>query len=231
MKYRTDIQGLRAVCVTIVILYHAKVPGFTGGFIGVDAFFVLSGFLITSLILKELRATKSLDVIAFWVRRIRRLLPNAQLVLLFTYLAALAVGNNRLGLTLPSDLAAASLYLANYHFAYRATDYFNHDAAMSAVLHYWSLSIEEQYYLVFPTVIWLGRRFYSGQPSTRCGVMLIVVTTISFGICLYWISRSQPDAFFRTKSQIWQIAVGGTVAVFFNRQLRRLCGRVLHGLV
>src|SRR5690606_2335536 len=139
--------GLRAVAVALVLLFHAGVAAVPGGFVGVDAFFVVSGFLITGLIVRELRTTGRLRLRRFYARRARRLLPATALV--FTAVAVLTV------LLLPvtrwenvaKDLAASSVYLVNWQLADRATDYFADGSAASPLQHFWSLAIEEQFYV------------------------------------------------------------------------------------
>jgi peptidoglycan/LPS O-acetylase OafA/YrhL len=146
------LDGLRAIAVALVLVGHGGIPGVGGGFIGVDIFFVLSGFLITSLLLDELGRSGRIDLIGFWIRRARRLLPALVLMVL-------AVGAARellpyQALTgLRSDALAAFLWVANWRFVAQKTDYFTQDAPPSPLQHTWSLGVEEQYYFVWPLLL------------------------------------------------------------------------------
>ncbi len=209
-SFRADIEGLRAISILAVVLYHADVPGFAGGFVGVDVFFVISGFLISGLLLDELRATGRIDLLNFWSRRARRLLPNATLVLLTTLVAGMVClpGHNRT--ILASEVAAASMYFANYLFASRAVDYFHFHDALSPVLHFWSLSIEEQFYIAWPlALIAIGARAKWQQLLIP---ILAVLAALSFYMCVTQVIENQPLAFFHTETRVWQLAVGAIVA-------------------
>src|SRR6185312_8188961 len=147
-RFRGDIEGLRGVAVLLVVAFHLGVPFLSGGFVGVDVFFVLSGFLITGLLVDELRATGRISLHGFYARRIRRLLPMATLVLAATAAAtyALVPAVNRGGVG--GDIVAAALSAANWRFAAESTQYMA-DVDKSPLLHYWSLSVEEQFYVVW----------------------------------------------------------------------------------
>ena len=144
---RLDIEGLRAVAVLLVLCFHAELGPFTGGYIGVDAFFVVSGFLITSLLLGELQRTGSIRLGRFWSRRARRL-PASSLVIVTTLLAGIAV-LDPLSLTDFADGLAAATFTINIVLAWRQNDYLAADPP-SPLLHFWSLALEEQFYLVWP---------------------------------------------------------------------------------
>jgi hypothetical protein len=153
--FRPDLEGLRAVAVVLILLYHASVPRASGGYVGVDVFFVLSGFLITGLLLREVRRTGTISLPSFYARRARRLLPAAALVLLAT-IAASTVVLPALEMTdVAGDAASAALYVSNMRFAFQATDYLRADLAPSPILHYWSLSVEEQFYVFWPAIVML----------------------------------------------------------------------------
>ena len=155
---RGDIEGLRAIAVVLVVLFHASIGGFSGGFVGVDVFFVISGFLITGLLLRERLARGTISLATFYSRRVRRLLPAALLVLLVTLAASVILLTPLLIPGVATDTAAAALYVSNMGFAVQATDYFAAGAAPSPILHYWSLGVEEQFYLCWPLIILLVAR-------------------------------------------------------------------------
>ena len=146
-----EIQGLRALAAILVLIYHAKfVPG---GFIGVDLFYVISGFLITGLLIKEIDNSGKLDLKNFYQRRIKRLLPTSAFILIITALVSLVllapINRDNLG----KDIIAVALYISNYTFAWWQNDYQNLEAQPSPFLHYWSLAVEEQFYLIWPIFI------------------------------------------------------------------------------
>lgn len=148
--FRPDIEGLRAVAVVAVVLYHAGIPGIAGGYIGVDVFFVISGFLITGLLWREVQATKTVALGRFYAARARRLLPAAATVGVVTALVAAAVLPPLQARRVFIDGIASMLYVGNYRFAAQNTDYMIADLPPSPFQHYWSLGVEEQFYLVWP---------------------------------------------------------------------------------
>lgn len=153
--FRADIQGLRALAVGIVLLYHLWPDRFHGGFAGVDVFFVISGFLITShLINKPPRSWR--DVAKFWARRIRRLLPASLLVLLVVGIGTFLVAPQSMWADTGRQIVSAALYVVNWDFAISSVDYLAADNAPSPVQHFWSLSVEEQFYFLWPLIIGLA---------------------------------------------------------------------------
>ncbi|WP_218000451.1 acyltransferase family protein, partial [Micrococcus lylae] len=152
-RFRADIQGIRALAVLSVLLFHAGLPWLPGGYVGVDVFFVISGFLITGLLIKEISRTGGVCLTDFYVRRVRRILPAALVVIALT----LAAGWALLPLSRWESLGWTGLWAAlsvsNWSLAADSTDYFNADAAPSPLQHYWSLGVEEQYYLVWPLLL------------------------------------------------------------------------------
>ena len=150
--YRPHLDGLRAVAVYLVVLFHAGIGRFDGGFIGVDVFFVLSGFLVTQLLLRDLAGAGSIRFARFYARRFRRLLPAAFVALVVTALLFVAVDPVE-ALASVRSFQAAFLYSANWYFIGASTDYFGADVATNPVLHFWSLAVEEQFYLVWPLLL------------------------------------------------------------------------------
>ena len=211
LGFRPDVQGLRAIAVLLVVAYHAGVPGITGGYIGVDVFFVISGFLITAHILKDLAENDRVRFAQFYARRIMRILP-ASVVVLAGSLAAAALTIPPLLLpTVFKDGLFTALYIPNLHFANKEIDYLS-DPNPSVFQHYWSLGVEEQFYLVWPAVLML--LFLVTRKSVRgIAVSLFVGLTLSFASSVWLTTRSQPDAFFMMPSRAWEFALGGLLAV------------------
>jgi peptidoglycan/LPS O-acetylase OafA/YrhL len=216
---RADIEGLRAVAVVLVVLFHASIGGFSGGFVGVDVFFVLSGYLITGLLLREIDSTGTISLSAFYARRARRLLPAAVLVLLVTLVASILVLPPLLIPDIAADTAAAAAYVSNVRFALQATDYFAAGQAPSPILHYWSLGVEEQFYLLWPAVILLVARG-SGRRTRRVGVAVTLIAIGSLFFAIWLTSAAQPWAFFSLPARAWELALGGMLAVAGTRVLR-----------
>jgi peptidoglycan/LPS O-acetylase OafA/YrhL len=217
---RPDIQGLRALAVVAVVLDHTVgFPG--GGFVGVDMFFVLSGFLITGLLLREYEATGRISLAAFYRRRALRILPAALLVILVTLgIAALVFNSSRFDRTVVDGLWS-SLFVANWHFLDVGTDYFAAAGPVSPLQHYWSLAVEEQFYLVWPGLILvtllIARRAGARRQRRIPGGLILALTAASFAWAL-WESRSAPtQAYFSTVSRGWELGVGALLAVHADR--------------
>ena len=208
-EFRADIEALRAVAVLAVVLFHAHVPGFSGGFFGVDIFFVISGFLITGVLVRELERTSTINLVAFWARRAWRLLPNALLVFCVSLAAMRLLVPATEHAMIGRDIVSAILYFANYHFAGRALDYFDHAQTLSPVLHFWSLSVEEQFYAFVPCLLLVVGKL-AGPTNRRPIIVLSVgILALSYACAVVWSRYSQPNAFFNTESRIWELCVGG----------------------
>lgn len=224
-EFRPDIEGLRAVAVLAVVLFHAGVPGVGGGFIGVDVFFVVSGFLITGLLWREVAAGGTVRVARFYGARARRLLPAAATVLVATAVASAVLLPPLQARTVLGDGIASALYVGNYRFALQGTDYLNAGAPPSPFQHYWSLGVEEQFYLVWPALIvgvaWLLRR--GARRAGPAALVLTVVAAASFAVSLAWTENWPSWAFFSLPSRAWELAAGGLVALTVGawRQLPR----------
>jgi peptidoglycan/LPS O-acetylase OafA/YrhL len=208
---RPEVDGLRAFAVIPVILFHMDFPWIAGGYLGVDVFFVISGFLITSILVKDI-AADSFSFREFWGRRIRRILPALLVVTLATlgctYLFGFRPDNPAIG----RQARAALLSFANMYFWRRTGDYWGPAADESPFLHTWSLSVEEQFYLAFPVVLFVVMRKW---PQRLHGLMLAVVV-LSLSLFL-WASTAYPNAaFYSLPTRAWELATGGYLAVLFR---------------
>ncbi|WGP05409.1 acyltransferase family protein [Bacillus subtilis] len=213
--FRSDIQGLRALAVGIVLLYHLWPDRFVGGFVGVDVFFVISGFLITSHLIKSPPRSWG-DVVKFWARRVRRLLPASLLVLFLVGIAAFLVAPQSIWADTGRQILSAGLYVVNWDFAVSSVDYLAADNAPSPVQHFWSLSVEEQFYFVWPMIIGLaflvGTKFGRSKRIVGFTVLGIFLVSLVFSI---WYTAAEPAmAYFITPTRMWELAAGGLVAVF-----------------
>lgn len=206
VEHLPDVDGLRALAVALVVLYHGGVPFLSGGFVGVDVFFVISGFVITRLIESELRAGV-FSFSGFYARRIRRLLPAFVLVLSCTAIAAFLV-------LLPEDLvdfarsALASIaILANVYF-WIGTDYFSASSELKPLLHTWSLSIEEQFYIAFPAFLLVVSKL---RERARVAVVATVLL-LSFLVSVQTTESSPGSAFYLLPSRVWEFLFGALLA-------------------
>lgn len=223
--FRPDIEGLRAIAVIAVVLYHAGIPGVAGGYIGVDVFFVISGFLITGLLWREVTATNTVALGRFYAARARRLLPAAATVAVVTAIAAAVVLPPLQARRVLVDGIASALYVGNYRFVGQGTDYLQSDLPPSPFQHYWSLGVEEQFYLVWPALIigtaWLIRRFNRTARTAPYVVLLVVVTAASLTAAMIWTRTSPTWAFFSLPTRAWELGAGGLMALSIQ-QWRRL---------
>jgi len=207
MQYRADIDGLRAIAVIPVILFHAQIPLFSGGFVGVDVFFVISGYLITGLILAEAR-NNQYTIWGFYRRRIRRILPALFAVLISSSILAWQI-------LLPEDFRdyanslIATISFASNIFFMRHLDYFAIGAEFAPLLHTWSLAIEEQFYIVYPVALWLIFRYL----KHRLVHFLTITLLLSFGFSV-WLTPANPTAsFYLLPSRAWELLLGAIVAM------------------
>ena len=214
--FRPDLEGLRAIAVSLVLLYHAAVPGFGGGYVGVDVFFVLSGFLISGLLLRELEKTGTISLSSFYARRLRRLLPAVALLILVTVVASVVLLSPLRAADVAADGVAASLYASNLRFAFQATDYLQSQLAPSPLLHLWSLGVEEQFYLFWPALLLIATRVGSNR-ARRVGLVAAVVVIASFALALWLTTASAPWAFFSLPSRAWELGIGALLAVGASR--------------
>ncbi len=211
---RGDIQGLRALAVTLVVLFHLWPNRLSGGYIGVDVFFVISGFLITSHLVS--RPPRNLAGIGeFWARRIRRLLPASFLVLGVTAIASRLLAPETQWASTARDLRAATLYVLNWRLAENSVDYLAADDAPSPAQHFWSLSVEEQFYIGWPIIIALLVALAVTLKVSRRTILLtgmIAVTAASFAWSVHQANVSPASGYFVTTTRIWELGVGGILA-------------------
>ena len=211
-RRRRDIQGIRAIAVLLVLAYHAKVPGFSGGYIGVDVFFVVSGFLITSLLVREFDSTNKISLTNFYARRVRRLLPASLVVVIGTLIIS-KIWLEPLRLNdLTQDARAAALFATNIVFAVRESDYLQSALPPSPLQHYWSLGVEEQFYIFFPIIVMVLLKL--GKTSKSLLITgLATITAVSFVICVA-ITPSMPAiSFYLLPFRAWELGAGALLAM------------------
>ncbi|MER5609269.1 acyltransferase family protein [Micromonospora tulbaghiae] len=223
-RFRADVAGLRAVAVGLVLLYHAGLPFIPGGFVGVDVFFVISGFLITGQLISEIERSGRVSLTGFYARRAKRILPAATVVLAATAVAVRLFVPRGEWQVIGGDIAAAATYVVNWRFADRAVDYLAEDVAPSPVQHFWSLAVEEQFYLLWPLLIVLAilaaRRLRRANVRPVLWVGLAVLAVPSFVWSIVETANSPERAFFVSTTRLWELAVGAAVALLAVRAAR-----------
>ena len=216
-SYRPALDGLRTVAVYAVLLFHTGHPWAAGGFLGVDLFFVLSGFLVTGVLLSEIDRTGRLRLGHFYSRRVRRLLPAAAVAIVATCLVFVLVLPVTERISLVADGQRSLLYVANWHFLAQSGDYFAADADQSPFLHFWSLAIEEQYYVAFPLLLLLLTR------AGRRWTLAVLVGTLLASVAaqLVWAQLDPSHAYYGTDARIYQPLAGSVLALLlFHRRVR-----------
>ena len=218
IPYRPEIDGLRAIAVVPVVLFHAGVPGLAGGFIGVDVFFVISGYLITSLIADDLKRGR-FTLAGFYERRIRRILPALYAVLAFCAAAAIGTVDPRIIGDVGASLLSVLVFVSNVYF-WQASGYFGDPAELSPLLHTWSLAVEEQFYVVFPVLLavaWrLGRR--------KLALLLAVLAVASLATAEWGWRNDATANFFLTPGRVWELLIGALVALTPVERVRSAAG-------
>ena len=219
--FRGDIDGLRAIAIVMVVAFHVGVPGLRGGFTGVDVFFVISGYLITRNLVREIDQQRRVSLARFWARRIRRLVPALALVVVVTLIAARFVLSDSARRDASNHGLSAALYLSNMTFARQSVDYFAASVDASPFLHTWSLGVEEQFYVLWPLLIavavWLVAHVARSTAtiSTRRHAMvsvfgLVFATSMALNVVLA--RRESPYTFFSLPTRAWEFAAAGLVA-------------------
>ncbi|GAA1142982.1 acyltransferase family protein [Nesterenkonia lutea] len=231
-RFQPEIQGLRALAVLLVVMYHFWPDHLSGGYIGVDVFFVISGYLITAHLFKEANRTGRIRLGQFWARRIRRLLPLSLLVLGLTAVAAVMVLPSTEWQGTRRQVMASALYVQNWILAGDAIDYSKADEQATAVQHFWSLSVEEQFYVLWPVLLAValaaalsahrrrGRIGASVEPRVRVRAIFLwvigVLGVASLGFSIYYTANSAAQAYFVTPTRIWEFALGAVLALLLG---------------
>ncbi|NVN51746.1 hypothetical protein HLY00_1734 [Mycolicibacterium hippocampi] len=214
---RADIQGLRAVAVLVVILDHVGMPGFPGGFVGVDVFFVISGYVITRMLLHTSTQPGRAWFLDFYAKRARRIVPAATLVVALTVIATFELTNFLRGARVLPDATAASLFLANFHFIETGSDYARLGGDPSPLQHYWSLAVEEQFYLVWPLLMLLAiavaARWRRATLRQVLFALLVAIVAASYLYSIVVTSANGVEAFFSPLTRAWELAIGCLIAV------------------
>lgn len=234
-RFIPHVQGLRAIAVLAVVLYHFWPGRFSGGYVGVDVFFVISGFLITAHLMRELTATGTVRLGQFWARRARRLLPASLLVLLFCAIVAMSPYLTPIS-ALPNEvreILASTFYVENWYLALNSADYLNHAGDPTTVQHYWSLSLEEQFYVMWPLIMllaaWIAVKYFRGARRRAVIIALGIVTAASFVFCVIFTITNPAPAYFVTFGRMWQFGLGAMVALVPALRIRHAVGSFLLG--
>jgi peptidoglycan/LPS O-acetylase OafA/YrhL len=230
--YRPDINGLRAVAILLVVVFHTGFGWVPGGFIGVDVFFVISGFLITGQLLTEVGRSGGVSLASFWARRARRLLPLSSLVIVVTVVLGMAISSPLGRQQIATDATVAGLYISNWHFAQQSVAYAEALVADGLFTQFWSLSIEEQFYvllplLVFAVVVW-GRKQRESF-ATRLFLVVFAVVALSFALSVWLTPTKGEAAYFLTYTRLWELGVGVLLAIVMQRY-PKLFPRAANGL-
>lgn len=213
LKYRPEIDGLRTVAVLSVLIYHAEFTFGTekllsGGFLGVDIFFVISGYLITSLILKELKQTKSFSISSFYERRARRLLPALFTVTLISFFAAWILLIPSQFIDFSKSQVSSVLFSSNFYWNHSLQEYGAESALIKPFLHTWSLAVEEQFYIIFPLILMAIYRWCKNYAFTVLSIFLFASLLFS-----EWMTAQDSSfSFYMLPSRFWELLAGGLLA-------------------
>lgn len=216
IKYRKDLDGLRAIAVLLVVFAHASFPFVTGGFIGVDVFFVLSGFLITYMIKDEL-ANQTFTISNFYLRRIRRLMPAYFTVTFVTSVAAAFLLLPDSLQTYTTSLVFSTFSLANFFFWQQGLDYFAPDSATQPLLHIWSLAVEEQFYVLWPLFLYLAFRYLRWQLTLAAIVAIFAISLLGSELGANS-GRYRVEVYYLLPFRAFELLMGGLVALYYDRQ-------------
>ena len=211
--FRPDVEGLRAVAVVLVVLFHSGVSSVSGGYVGVDVFFVISGFVITGVLLRERVTSNRTSIIDFYGRRCRRIIPAATVVIIATVVLAYAFLGIAGGIQSATDGRWVAVFLGNFHFIATGTNYLTSQAPPSPLQNFWSLAVEEQFYIVYPTLFLLLARAHVLSLRARLAVGLTAVIVLSFVYSVTDTHSNPIGAYFSPFTRAWELALGALVAV------------------
>jgi len=214
-RRRPEIQALRAIAVLTVVLYHVWPEAMPGGFVGVDVFFAISGYLITAHLLREVESTGALSLWGFWARRARRLLPAALVTLFVCAVGTLLLVPQVYWQQFLTEIGASTAYFQNWQLASDAVDYLGADNRASPAQHFWSLSAEEQFYIAWPLLIALGAWLSRGRLAIW--LVLGLVTTLSLAYSITETASNPAAAYFVTPTRAWEFGAGGLLALLGAR--------------
>jgi peptidoglycan/LPS O-acetylase OafA/YrhL len=217
IPFRPDIEGLRALAVGLVIASHAELPFLRGGFVGVDIFFVLSGYLITSLLTQEISSSSTVNFARFYARRARRLLPAAMTMVLVICGAEAIIMNPLAQFEILKAALATVVYSSNLYFAHLQLQYFDPRSANNPLLHTWSLAVEEQFYLIWPVLLLLVARTIKGVRGRS--IALAIVSLASLMLYVWLNATNSTLAFFETPARVWEFGAGGLLVYIPKRWL------------
>lgn len=224
LSYRGDVEGLRAIAVLIVIFSHVGMPGFKGGFVGVDVFFIISGYLITKILVAEIEETSKLNILKFFARRLKRLLPALILMIAVVSLIAVVLLSPFEQVRQAFYAKSAVLWISNIRLAVSSFNYFEHISNENLFLHTWSLGVEGQFYLIFPVIIFLLFRWGKTTESKYYCLLLglLIIFLISFLFCIYITNRNTLFGFYYLPSRIWQFSLGAMIVPLTHHYKNRL---------
>ncbi len=213
-RFRPDVAGLRAVAVLLVVFYHAGFRGLRGGYVGVDVFFVISGFVITGVLLREREASSRTSLISFYGRRSRRIIPAATIVIVVTVIMSYWVLGVIYGTQTAIDARWTAVFLANFHFSSVGTNYLTAQQPPSPLLNFWSLAVEEQFYLVYPTIFLLIAAIRTRMSLySRLAIGFVAIIGASFALSVTQTASDPTAAYFSPFTRAWELALGALVAV------------------
>ncbi len=207
LAYRPDIDGLRAIAVLAVLFFHTEVPGFGGGFVGVDIFFVISGFLITSILLNDIKED-NFSIARFYERRIRRIFPALFPVIIFSLIIGVFLLDSNAFKDFGESITATALFSSNILF-WSQSGYFDTHSMQKPLLHTWSLAVEEQFYIIFPIALFFVNRFL----KCRNLQFLLITALLSFFASIYWVNKEPSATFYLVHTRAWELLVGSILAI------------------
>jgi peptidoglycan/LPS O-acetylase OafA/YrhL len=225
--YRPQLDGIRAVAVVLVILFHLGYGWIPGGFVGVDVFFVLSGYLITGLLVDELARDGRIDLARFYARRVRRLLPAAVLVVAVVIVGTVGLLDRVDQTAVRGDATSSALYVANWHFGLTEGDYFAPGDVPSPLVHFWSLAVEEQFYVVWPALLmllWLAATRWCRGALVGGAVLAAVLVLTAASAALSVLLEPGPLSYYGTHTRAYQLLAGAALAIAARHWLRRAPG-------